>query len=366
MVYSKSGGMCLVIMHHHHHDDIIDIVLFLDINSSISDGTPSSCSSLPFNSNMQWPLSTELQTKVSTPPSSLHLRKETPPFSSLLKLTNESQLGSPQTTPSSFQATPSSSSSSPISSKPFESPGISRRSIPRHDNSAAARLPILRETTPTIGDSLDISASHSLLLTSDSLQKGFDFILKNKTTSSPEDMFNQLQNEDMMVVARKREMEEDQLSQTLSSNSNSSGNVEEMFALEEDYNDKYLVSLKHSILIGQELLKIAKSRHGPMMLLSSSMGDSYGMLNHAQRFTEQLILCVKATNVVECGIREYEISLAAHSIDPQDNHLSALKEAQTLQEDCLTKARLARELYSKCLNRQRQSLVSLQWSVSST
>ena len=44
------------------------------------------------------------------------------------------------------------------------------------------------------------------------------------------------------------------------------------------------------------------------------------MLDHAQRFSEQLMLCVKAANVIETGCREYELSLAANSVEPQNFH----------------------------------------------
>lgn len=100
------------------------------------------------------------------------------------------------------------------------------------------------------------------------------------------------------------------------------------------------------------------------------------MLDHAQRFSEQLVLCVKAAKVIEDGFKEYEIELAACSMDPQEKHRIGkprpvlnhthlinsveivLDEAQALQRQCLEKGQIARELYSKCVTKRRQSFVS--------
>ena len=44
------------------------------------------------------------------------------------------------------------------------------------------------------------------------------------------------------------------------------------------------------------------------------------MLDHAHRFSEQLVLCVKAANVIEDGCKQYQISLAVSSMEPQAKH----------------------------------------------
>ena len=104
--------------------------------------------------------------------------------------------------------------------------------------------------------------------------------------------------------------------------------------------DSPLCNLQQNIHLANELLRIAKTRQGPMLLLSSSMvstisdsiitqghgpdsiiiimqGDSGSMVDHVVRFSEQLVLCTKAAAVVRDGVRQYNITNAVRSCDPR-------------------------------------------------
>lgn len=128
---------------------------------------------------------------------------------------------------------------------------------------------------------------------------------------------------------------------------------EEVFSLEEE-NDTGLFYLQQAINIANELLRIARTRQGPMLLLSSSMGDSGGMLDHVQRFSEQMVLCVKAAIVIADGCKQYNIENALSSTESSDNHKNVLSEAKKLESICTDKAQVSRELYYKCLSKQRR------------
>ena len=100
------------------------------------------------------------------------------------------------------------------------------------------------------------------------------------------------------------------------------------------------------------------------------------MLDHVQRFSEQMVLCVKAAIVIADGYKQYSIENALSSIESSDNHkngntlqstvlsyisllYTVLSEARKLESICTDKAQVSRELYYKCLSKQRrQSFVS--------
>ena len=44
------------------------------------------------------------------------------------------------------------------------------------------------------------------------------------------------------------------------------------------------------------------------------------MLDHVQRFSEQMVLCVKAAIVIADGCKRYSIENALSSIESSDNH----------------------------------------------
>jgi len=83
--------------------------------------------------------------------------------------------------------------------------------------------------------------------------------------------------------------------------------------------DRCLASLSHSIVLGGELLAMAKARQGPIMLLSTDLSAS-GVVGRQQRCSEQLVLCAKAIIVLESGLRQYQIELAASNIEPAREH----------------------------------------------
>ena len=98
-------------------------------------------------------------------------------------------------------------------------------------------------------------------------------------------------------------------------------------------------------------------------------------MDHAQRFAEQLVLCVKAVDVISNGYRQYELEAAIESRSSTTSshkygwynysdtikHVflsnPALDDAVKLKHTCLEKAKLARELYSKCLTKRRHQSV---------
>lgn len=119
--------------------------------------------------------------------------------------------------------------------------------------------------------------------------------------------------------------------------------------------DRCLASLSHSIVLGGELLAMAKARQGPIMLLSTDLvrrlsqsvlinqsvnnltlkhffltlslhfsltlsQSASGVVGRQQRCSEQLVLCAKAIIVLESGLRQYQIELAASNIEPAREH----------------------------------------------
>ncbi|XP_003384166.1 PREDICTED: serine/threonine-protein kinase ULK1-like [Amphimedon queenslandica] len=329
---------------------------------SSSQYSPSS----PHFSSICGPLS-ELR---QTPPSSLSpssIRRDTPPFSSLVKLGIGTQY---IVSPSSFQATPPlhSKSSSPIS-RPGFSPvgGASQRSSRQN---SFTKLTVLFEqkdvpqpsTTPTTGlamcDSTEL-ISQSLLMGSDTnnSDKGFNTLLNNEIPHRKAEELQESPGNGRGLFIVGQESPEPRSLESPEPRPLDDWTSEEMFSLQLDEVSalsKGVSSLSVSIAIAQELLKLAKSRQGPMLLLSSSIGDSGRVLDHAQRFSEQLVLCVKAAKVIEDGFKEYELELAAASLEPEGKHSKVIEEARSLQKHCLQKGQVARELYSKCLTKRRQ------------
>ena len=95
------------------------------------------------------------------------------------------------------------------------------------------------------------------------------------------------------------------------------------------------------------------------------------MLDHVQRFSEQMVLCVKAAIVIADGCKQYNIENALSSTESSDNHkngntlqstvlsyisllYTVLSEAKKLESICTDKAQVSRELYYKCLSKQRR------------
>jgi len=64
-----------------------------------------------------------------------------------------------------------------------------------------------------------------------------------------------------------------------------------------------------------------------------------GVVGRQQRCSEQLVLCAKAIIVLESGLRQYQIELAASNIEPAREHKTAEAETRELLETALEQAR---------------------------
>lgn len=115
--------------------------------------------------------------------------------------------------------------------------------------------------------------------------------------------------------------------------------------------------LTQSMELARELLAMAAARQGPILLLSTDLSDS-GVAGRMHRCCEQLVLCAKAVTVLESGLRQYEIELAARNVEPSEGNAAAEGEARTLLETCLEKAKSFRETLQSYGKGRRMAQVS--------
>ncbi|CAI8037788.1 Serine/threonine-protein kinase ULK2 [Geodia barretti] len=108
-----------------------------------------------------------------------------------------------------------------------------------------------------------------------------------------------------------------------------------------------LAPLQQAVALAGELTAMAQARQGPIMLLSTDLSSSGGV-SRSQRHSEQLVLYAKAVAVLDSGLRQFQIQMAASSCELEQGPLrTAEVEAGEMQETCLERARQLREELDK-------------------
>jgi hypothetical protein len=98
-----------------------------------------------------------------------------------------------------------------------------------------------------------------------------------------------------------------------------------------------LAPLQQAVALAGELTAMAQARQGPIMLLSTDL-----------RHSEQLVLYAKAVAVLDSGLRQFQIQMAASSCELEQGSLrTAEVDAGEMQETCLERARQLREELDK-------------------
>jgi hypothetical protein len=108
-----------------------------------------------------------------------------------------------------------------------------------------------------------------------------------------------------------------------------------------------LAPLQQAVALAGELTAMAQARQGPIMLLSTDLSSSGGV-SPSQRHSEQLVLYAKAVAVLDSGLRQFQIQMAASSCELEQGSLrTAEVDAGEMQETCLERARQLREELDK-------------------